>query len=156
MIQFQEVSPSYIFAPACRNSNLSCWQVTCVVDSCCFKPHFTSTLVVTSQESNACSVFTLQGCLHVTCVRLGPWPRDHLNAKDAGIEKALLSCDVTTKVLVKWDLLFYPETLHQSNALICVSSAKCLCVALVCVVHAHMISWMCTTWTWHLRLDVNS
>ena len=53
-----------------------------------WRSHFTITLVVTSHGSNTCSVFASQACLCATHVR----------------EKALLSCDVTTKVLVKWGL----------------------------------------------------
>ena len=67
---------------------------------CDFKPHFTSTLVVTSRESNACFVFALQA-YHAPCVRESPHPPDQLNAKDADMEKVLHSCDVTTEVLAK-------------------------------------------------------
>ncbi len=49
-------------------------------------------------ESNACFVFASQVCLRVTIVRAGV---DQLNSKDADTEKAFLSCNVTTKVLVK-------------------------------------------------------
>ncbi len=46
------------------------------------KPHVTSTLVVTSCETNAFSMFVLQAYLHATHVHVGPCLRDHLNAKD--------------------------------------------------------------------------
>ncbi len=46
------------------------------------KPHFTSTLVVTSRESNACSVFASQACLCAIHVYVSPSPGDPLNAKD--------------------------------------------------------------------------
>ena len=37
------------------------------------KPHFTCTLIVTSHESKACSVYALQVCLHATYVcMMGP------------------------------------------------------------------------------------
>ncbi len=62
------------------------------------KLHFITILVVTSHENNACSVFALEACLHTTRVRMDV---DPLKAKDADMEKALLSHDVTTKVLVK-------------------------------------------------------
>ncbi len=54
------------------------------------KPDFTTTLLVRSHESNACSVFALQACI-----------RDHLNAKDADMENMLHSHDVTTKIVFK-------------------------------------------------------
>ena len=57
----------------------------------------TSTLVVTSHESNACSVFALQVCLCAIRVRMNPLC-DQLNPKIADMEKAM---DVTTEVLVK-------------------------------------------------------
>ena len=41
---------------------------------------------------------------HVFAVFVFAWvngPFDQLNTKDSGMEKVLLSCDVTTKVLVK-------------------------------------------------------
>ena len=61
-----------------------------------------STLVVTSHESN----LTLAQCLLRKCVFalpvcMGPHPHNQLNAKDTDVEKALLSFDITTKVLVK-------------------------------------------------------
>ena len=62
------------------------------------KPYFTSILVVTSHENNTCSLFASQTCLPCTHVIQGG-QFDLLNAKDADTEKALLSCDVTTKVL---------------------------------------------------------
>ncbi len=45
-----------------------------------------------SHESNAYSVFS------ITRVRMSPCVRDQLNAKDADMEKVLLSCDVTCDV----------------------------------------------------------
>ena len=59
------------------------------------KPHFTTTLVVTSH------VFAFQACLHATPVCVHPRPCDRLNTKDADTARSLLSCDVTTKMLVK-------------------------------------------------------
>ncbi len=53
-------------------------------------PHFTTTLVVTSRESNAWSVFASQANLRATCVRVRLRPRDQLNAQDADGKKALL------------------------------------------------------------------
>ena len=67
---------------------------------------FTSILVVMSHESNANCVFASQGCLRATCVCVSPRHLDQLNAKDADMEKALLSCDISTNlVLVKQRLL---------------------------------------------------
>ena len=43
-----------------------------------------------------CYLFALQVCLHATRIRMGPSPRDQLSAKDLDMEKALLSCNVTT------------------------------------------------------------
>ncbi len=63
--------------------------------------HFTSTLTVTPCENNACSVLASQGYLHTSNVCMSPRECDQLGAKDAEVEKALLSCDVTIKVLVK-------------------------------------------------------
>ena len=67
------------------------------------KPYFTSTLVVnvTSHESNPCSVFALQACLHANRFHVGSRQRDLPDTKDTDTEKVLLSCYVTTKVLVK-------------------------------------------------------
>ncbi len=62
-----------------------------------FKAHFTRFLVVMSHESSACSVFVLQACFCAT----RPRPCDQMNPKDASITNVWLSCDVTTKVLVK-------------------------------------------------------
>ena len=66
---------------------------------------FVVTLVVTSQESNACSASPV--CLYDTHVCRGPSSCYHVNVKDADMEKVLLSSDVTTKVLVKWALYFW-------------------------------------------------
>ena len=63
------------------------------------KPHFTTTSVAKSLECCACSGFALQACFGTTNVRVGLG--DQLNAKDTDTEKVLLSCDVTTKELVK-------------------------------------------------------
>ena len=56
-----------------------------IVYFCCTidKPHFTSTLVVTSHEHNAASVRL--HCKH-----------DKLNTKHANMEKAFLSCDIVS------------------------------------------------------------
>ena len=54
-----------------------------------------------SHQNNAYSVYVLQVRLSATHVHMGPDPCTQLNAKYADIEKALLSGDVTTKVLVK-------------------------------------------------------
>ncbi len=55
-----------------------------------------------SCQSTACTVFVSQACLtHTTRNRVGPRLCDQMNAKGAGVEKTLLSCDVTAKVLVK-------------------------------------------------------
>ncbi len=51
----------------------------------------------TSSESNACSVFV--SC--PTHFRMSPHLCDQLDAKDEDIEKALISCDVTTKAQMK-------------------------------------------------------
>ena len=45
-----------------------------------------------------CAVFALETFLQATCVRMG---HNQLSTKDMYKEKALLSCDVTAKVLVK-------------------------------------------------------
>ncbi len=50
------------------------------------KPHLTR---VTSHESNSCSVFASQVCLHAPHVCVGPCPRDLLNTKYTHMEKAL-------------------------------------------------------------------
>ncbi len=55
---------------------------------------------MTSHESNACSVFASQTCLcatHIMWESMHVWSAEH---RDVDIEKALLSYDVTTKVLV--------------------------------------------------------
>ena len=49
-----------------------------------------------SHESNACSVFVLQAYLRAFRVHVSPCAREWLNEKDANMEKALLSCDITT------------------------------------------------------------
>ncbi len=49
-------------------------------------PHFTTTLVVTLCDSNACSVLVLQLCLRTTQVCVGPHLREQMNAKDADME----------------------------------------------------------------------
>ena len=61
---------------------------------------FTSSLIVMSHESNT-FMFVLHKCLHATCICVDQGTRDQLNTTDVDMEKALLSCDVTTKVLVK-------------------------------------------------------
>ncbi len=58
-----------------------------------------------SHEGNACSVSVnlAQACLCITCVCVGSCLRSQLNnAEDANMEKVLLSCAITSKVLVKW------------------------------------------------------
>ncbi len=45
----------------------------------------TSSLVVTSDKINACSVYTQQAYLRVARVSMAPRPRDQLNAKDANV-----------------------------------------------------------------------
>ena len=68
-----------------------------------FKPHFTTTLVVTSREINAFYVFASQASLRATSViSVGPCPRDQLNAKDADMEKVLRSPTVTTGTTECW------------------------------------------------------
>ncbi len=58
-------------------------------------------MVVMSHETNACFLFALHACLRTTHA----YPRwclcDYVNAKDADMKKALLSSNVTTKVLAK-------------------------------------------------------
>ena len=61
------------------------------------KPQFTTTLVVMSVESNACSVFVSQVCLRTTYIRVGPC--DQLNAKDIDMEKALLSYESASEIM---------------------------------------------------------
>ena len=90
---------------------LGCYQSEryLIAKSSLTKPHFTTTLVVTSRESNACLVFASQACILATLVPFA-WlharPRDLLNGSRHG--KALLSCDlacdVVTKGQVKWCL----------------------------------------------------
>ncbi len=45
----------------------------------------TSSLVVTSDKINACSVYTQQAYLHAARVSVAPRPRDQVNAKDVDI-----------------------------------------------------------------------
>ena len=54
-------------------------------------PQSTTTLVVTSQESNAWSVFASQANLRATCVRVRLRPRDQLNAQDADTTTVLVN-----------------------------------------------------------------
>ncbi len=42
----------------------------CAIEPCIAKPHFTTTLVVTSCDSNACSVCAWQACLGSTGVHV--------------------------------------------------------------------------------------
>ena len=58
--------------------------------------HFTTTVVVMSHESNTCSVFVLQASPQATCIQVGPRSCHQPDAKEADMEKPLLSCDVTT------------------------------------------------------------
>ncbi len=58
-------------------------------------------MVVMSRESNAWSLFVSQECLHPSFVCVGPRQYNLLNTKDADMDKALLSLDITTKVLIK-------------------------------------------------------
>ncbi len=74
------------------------------------KPYFTSTFVVTAHDSNVCSVFVLQACLCATC-SYGFTSCDLTDTKDADTDKALLSCDVNTKVLVKLSLGAPPHSI---------------------------------------------
>ncbi len=48
-----------------------------------------------------CLQSALQVCLHVIHVCVAPHLYYMLNAKDANMEKVLLSCDATTEVQVK-------------------------------------------------------
>ena len=61
------------------------------------KLHFHWHLLVMSDESSAVLVL----CLGYKHVFVSPVTQHHLNAKDTSVEKALLSHNVTTKVLVK-------------------------------------------------------
>ena len=45
----------------------------------------TSSLVVTSDKVNACSVYTQQAYLRAARVSMAPRPRDQLNVKDADV-----------------------------------------------------------------------
>ncbi len=74
------------------------------------KPHFINTLVVhvMSYESKACSVFSLQACLHAARVCMGPC----LHNSWMHIEKVLHN-GVTIKVLVKWSLYVLGSVLIQ-------------------------------------------
>ena len=80
--------------------------------------YFTSTSLVTSHESNARFVFVLQACFHPIHLCVGPHPSNPLNPKGANKEKALLSCDVSTKVLVKSGLYSYFTMSWDSPTLI--------------------------------------
>ena len=66
------------------------------------KPHFTSTLVVTSHESNTCSVLVWIASVSL-CYPCSSWLTLAQSAECKGRRygKALLSHDVTTKVLPK-------------------------------------------------------
>ncbi len=63
--------------------------------------HLANTLVLTSHESNACSVFVSQACLCTTHVCMGLPTHDQLNAKNTDMEKVLLSLNIITKILVR-------------------------------------------------------
>ncbi len=58
----------------------------------------TSSLVVTSDKINACSVYTQQAYLLAARVGVAPRPRDQLNAKDADVT------NVTTKLILTWSI----------------------------------------------------
>ena len=66
--------------------------------------HFTNTYIVTSHKNNAYFAFALQVFLHASHVHIDPNPHGQLNSKDIDMEKALLSYDVTSEVLVKWNI----------------------------------------------------
>ncbi len=53
------------------------------------------------------AVFASQACLHNKGVHVNPCQSDQLNAKDTDMEKALLSCNATTKVQVTQRLHWY-------------------------------------------------
>ena len=72
----------------------------CFYHAKCINLYFISRLLVTSHESNTCSVIALQTCLHATPDHMGPLLHDQLNAKNADIEKALLSSSY--KVTIKF------------------------------------------------------
>ncbi len=57
-----------------------------------------------------------QECFHATCVRAYSHVCDKLNAKDADMEKVLLSRDITTKVLVRHKLdTFVSQSLEEGS-----------------------------------------
>ena len=70
------------------------------------KPHFNTTLIWCHEKAMLVLYLRYE---HIFLLPMFLWhaglcPSDQLNRTDADMENKLLSCDVTTKVLVKWSL----------------------------------------------------